>query len=173
MTASLRFAQSTSAGLPCYKILCSGILIVPLPYGMCHKVSHKGRHIFEWLHPRQHRSAVDVTWDSRGLSLSVLFLRLSGSGAQSSPFMVLLSLRKVVLLRYCLCIWHPCRKRMQESILHTRWVACEHRYSWTKKREFLVEDTWKVTLVRSSLVWPSSFSRVERIIGKKTRRRIL
>ncbi len=79
--------------------------------------------------------------------------------------MVLLLLHKVVLLRYCLCTWLPCRKIMQEPIIHTRWVACEHRYLWTKKREILVEDTWKVTLVRSLLVWPSSFSCVERIVG--------
>jgi hypothetical protein len=66
MTASLRFAQGNSAGLPCYKILCSGILNVPLPYGMHLKVSPEGCHIFERLHPQQHRSAVDVTGDSWG-----------------------------------------------------------------------------------------------------------
>jgi hypothetical protein len=43
------FAQNNSAGLPCYVILRSGILNVPLPYGMCLKVSPKGRHIFERL----------------------------------------------------------------------------------------------------------------------------
>ncbi len=61
MTASLRFTQGDSAGLPCYKILCSGILNVPLPYGMRLKVSPEGRHIFERLRLQQHRSAVDVT----------------------------------------------------------------------------------------------------------------
>jgi hypothetical protein len=66
MTASSCFAQGDSAGLPCYKILRSGILNVPLPYGMRLKVSHKGRHIFEQLHPQQHRSTVDVTRDSWG-----------------------------------------------------------------------------------------------------------
>jgi hypothetical protein len=81
MTASLRFTQGNIAGLPCYKILCSGILNVPLPYGMHLKVSPKGPHIFEQLHPQQHRSAVDVTRDSRGCSLSIPFLRFSGSGA--------------------------------------------------------------------------------------------
>ncbi len=82
MTASSRFAQSNhSAGLPHYKILCSGIFNVPLPYGMRLKVSHKGRHIFEWLRPQQHRIAVDETRDSWGWSLSVPFLRLWGSGA--------------------------------------------------------------------------------------------
>ncbi len=66
MTASSRFAQGNSAGLPRYKILRSEILNIPLPYGMRLKVSHKGRHIFEQLRPQQHRSAVDVTRDSRG-----------------------------------------------------------------------------------------------------------
>ncbi len=66
MTASLRFTQSDSAGLPRYKILCSGIFIVPLPYGMRLKVSHKGHHIFERLRPQQDRSAVDEMRDSRG-----------------------------------------------------------------------------------------------------------
>ncbi len=66
MTASLRFTQGNSVGLPCYEILCSGILNVPLPYGMRLKVSYEGRHIFEQLRPQQHRSAVDVTRDSWG-----------------------------------------------------------------------------------------------------------
>jgi hypothetical protein len=38
-----------SAGLPCYKILCSRILNVPLPYGMHLKVSPEGCRIFEQL----------------------------------------------------------------------------------------------------------------------------
>jgi hypothetical protein len=66
MTASSRFAQGDSAGLPRYEILPSGILNVPLPYGMRLKVSPEGHHIFERLRPQQHRSAVDVTRDSRG-----------------------------------------------------------------------------------------------------------
>jgi hypothetical protein len=66
MTASLRFAQGNSAGLPRYEILRSGILNVPLPYGMRLKVSPKGRHIFEQLRPQQHRSTVDAIRDSRG-----------------------------------------------------------------------------------------------------------
>jgi hypothetical protein len=74
MTASYHFAQGNSAGLPCYKILRSGILNVPLPYGMRLKVSHKGHHIFERIRPQQHRSAVDETRDSQGRSLSVPFL---------------------------------------------------------------------------------------------------
>jgi hypothetical protein len=66
MTASSRFAQGNSVGLPCYKILCSGILNVPLPYGMRLKVSHEGHHIFGQLSPQQHRSAVDVMRNSQG-----------------------------------------------------------------------------------------------------------
>jgi hypothetical protein len=82
MTVSLCFTHGDSAGLPCYKILCSRILNIPLPYGMrCLKVSPKGHHIFERLRPQQHRSTVDVTRDSRGWSLSVPFSCFSGSGA--------------------------------------------------------------------------------------------
>jgi hypothetical protein len=66
MTASSCFAQGNSAGLPCYEILRSWILNIPLPYGMRLKVSHEGCHIFERLRPQQHRSAVDVTRDSQG-----------------------------------------------------------------------------------------------------------
>jgi hypothetical protein len=66
MTASLRFAQGDSAGLPRYEIIRSGILNKPLPYGMHLKVSPKGRHIFEQLCPQQHRSTVDVMRDSQG-----------------------------------------------------------------------------------------------------------
>jgi hypothetical protein len=66
MTASLRFAQGNGAGLPCYEILCSGILNVPLPFGIRLKVSPEGCHIFEQLHPQWHRSAVGVTPDSQG-----------------------------------------------------------------------------------------------------------
>jgi hypothetical protein len=47
-------------------MLYSGILNVPLPYGMRLKVSHKGCHIFERLRPQQHRSAMDEMRDSWG-----------------------------------------------------------------------------------------------------------
>jgi hypothetical protein len=66
MTASLRFTQGNSAGLPRYEILCSGILNVPMPYDMHLKLSHEGCHIFEQLCPQQHRSTVDETRNSRG-----------------------------------------------------------------------------------------------------------
>ncbi len=82
MTASSRFAQGDSAGLPRYKVPCSRILNVPLPYGMHLKVSPEVCHIFEQLRPQRHRSAMDVTRDSRGWSLSIPFLRSLGfSGA--------------------------------------------------------------------------------------------
>ena len=45
----MRFAQGNSAGLPHYEILRSGILNVPLPYGMRLKVSPEGGHIFKRL----------------------------------------------------------------------------------------------------------------------------
>jgi hypothetical protein len=140
MTASLHFAHD-SVGLPCFKILCSGILNVPLPYGMHLKVITKGRHIFKRLCPQQHRCAMDVTRDSQGWSLSIPFLHCSGPGAKSSPLMVLLSLRKVVLLWYCLCMWLPCRKRDVGANTSTRRVSWENRYLWTKKE--LVEDQLK------------------------------
>ncbi len=66
MTASLRFAQGDSLGLPHYETLRNGIFNVLLPYGMHLKVSHEGRHIFEQLRPQQHRSAMDETRDSQG-----------------------------------------------------------------------------------------------------------
>jgi hypothetical protein len=46
---SLHFAQSNSAGLPCYKILHSGFLNVPLPDGMHLKIRPEGHHIFNQL----------------------------------------------------------------------------------------------------------------------------
>ncbi len=49
MSGSSRFAKSDNAGLPRYEIFRSGILNVPLPYGMRLKVSPEGRHIFEQL----------------------------------------------------------------------------------------------------------------------------
>jgi hypothetical protein len=48
------------------QMLRSGILNVPLPYGMHLKVSHKGRHSFEQLRPQQHRSTMDETRDNQG-----------------------------------------------------------------------------------------------------------
>ncbi len=144
MTASSRFAQGNSVSLLCYKILCSGILNVPLPYGMRLKVSHEGHHIFEQLHPQQHKSAVDVTCDSQGWSLSIPFSRLSGSGAYSSPLMVLLLLGKVVLLRYSLCMWLPCRKRdigantsNKTGRLQNPLLVNQKKNSWLKTREKL------------------------------------
>jgi hypothetical protein len=152
MTASSRFAQGDSAGLPRYKILRSGIFNVPLPYGMRLKVSHKGRHIFERLRPQQHRSAVDETHDSRGWSLSIPFLWLWGSGASSSPFKVLLLLRKVVRFWYCLCTWLPCRTNDIGANTSNKTV-----YLWTlllvnQKKGIIGWGHMNVALVRSSSV---------------------
>jgi hypothetical protein len=66
MTASSCFAPGNGVGIPHYNVLCSGILNIPLPYGMHLKVSPEGHHIFEQLRPQWHRSAVDVMHDSRG-----------------------------------------------------------------------------------------------------------
>jgi hypothetical protein len=67
VTASLHFAQGNSAGFPCYEILRSGILNVPLPYGMRLKVS-VARNVISSSNcrPQWHRSAMDVTRDSWG-----------------------------------------------------------------------------------------------------------
>ncbi len=46
---SLHFVQFDSADLPCNKILRSGFLKGPLPFGMRLKVNPKGRHIFDRL----------------------------------------------------------------------------------------------------------------------------
>jgi hypothetical protein len=43
---SLHFVPFDSADLPCYKILRSGFLNGPLPYGTLFEVSPKGRHTF-------------------------------------------------------------------------------------------------------------------------------
>ncbi len=46
----LPFAQCNTTDLPCFKILCSMYLNLPLPVGMCLKVSSEGRHIFDRLY---------------------------------------------------------------------------------------------------------------------------
>ncbi len=46
---SLHLVQFDSADLPCNKILCSGFLNGPLPFGMHLKVSPEWHHIFDWL----------------------------------------------------------------------------------------------------------------------------
>jgi hypothetical protein len=62
----LRFAQSNSAGLPCYEILCSGFLNIPLPYGMISKSVLRDIISSSNCRPQWHRSTVDVTHDSWG-----------------------------------------------------------------------------------------------------------
>jgi hypothetical protein len=63
---SLHFVQFDSADLPCYKILRSGLLNGPLPYGMLHEVTPKKRHTSIGCSTQLHRSAVGVTRVSRG-----------------------------------------------------------------------------------------------------------
>jgi hypothetical protein len=63
---SLHFVPFDSKELPCYKILCSGFLNRPLPFGTLLKVSPKGRHTFDWLCTQLPGSAVGVTRVSRG-----------------------------------------------------------------------------------------------------------
>jgi hypothetical protein len=46
---SLHFVPFDSADLPHYKILCSGFLNVPLPFGTLLEVSPKGHHTFDQL----------------------------------------------------------------------------------------------------------------------------
>jgi hypothetical protein len=46
---SLHFIPFDSADLPHYKILHSGFLNVPLPFGTLPEVSHDGCHTFDWL----------------------------------------------------------------------------------------------------------------------------
>jgi hypothetical protein len=87
--------------------------------------------------------------------------------------MVLLLLRKVVLLWYCLCIWLPCRKRDAGANISNKTGCLRNPLLVNQKKEFLVEDTQKVVLVRSLLVVISSFSCVEQIVGKKYQWRIL
>jgi hypothetical protein len=45
----LRFGQFDSADLPCYEILRSRFLNVPMPFGTLLEVSPKGRHTFDRL----------------------------------------------------------------------------------------------------------------------------
>ena len=46
---SLHFVKFDSADLPCYEILRSGFLNVPMPIGTLLEVSPEGRHTFDWL----------------------------------------------------------------------------------------------------------------------------
>ncbi len=63
---SLQFVPFDSANLPCYKILCSGFLNGPLPYGMLLEVSPEERHTSIGCSTQLHRSATGVTRVSRG-----------------------------------------------------------------------------------------------------------
>jgi hypothetical protein len=106
MTASLRFAQSNSAGLPCYKCFAAGSSTYPCHMACISKSVTKDIISLSDYIP----NSTEAPWMRRAI-LSIPFSRLSGSGALSSPLLILLSLHKVVLFWYSLCIWLPCRKR--------------------------------------------------------------
>ncbi len=67
-------SKSDSADLPCYKLLCSGLLIRPLPYGTLLKVSPKECHNSIGCSTQMHGSAMGVTHVSWGWLLKSLFL---------------------------------------------------------------------------------------------------
>jgi hypothetical protein len=62
----LHFVPINSADLPCYKILCSGFLNGPLPYGTLLEVSPEEHHTSIGCSTQLHRSAMGVTRVSRG-----------------------------------------------------------------------------------------------------------
>jgi hypothetical protein len=62
----LHFVPFDSADLPCYKILCSGFLNRPLPFGMLLEVSPEGVIPSIGCSTQLPRSAVGVTRVSRG-----------------------------------------------------------------------------------------------------------
>ena len=63
---SLRFVPFDSVDLPCYKILCSGFLNGPLPFGMLLEVSPKEHLTSIGCSTQLHRSAMGVMHVSRG-----------------------------------------------------------------------------------------------------------
>ncbi len=171
MTASLRFAHSDSTGLPRYNCFAAGSSTYPCHMACISKSVTKDVISLSGYVPNS----------TEGMWMRCAIVRADHSASLSHDYqgqvhklLVLLSLHKVVLFQYSLCLWLPCRNRDPGANIQTRWVACKTRYSWTKKREFLVKDTWEVVLVRSfSVVVISLFSCVEQIIGKKYWRRIL
>ncbi len=97
-------------------------------------------------------------------STEALWMRCAIVGADHSASLSRdceVQVRKEVLLRYCFCCVKKSvsgtafahgllvEKGTQEPILQTKRVACELRYSWTKKKEFLVLGHVNVALVRS------------------------
>ncbi len=64
-------------GLPCYEILCSGILNVPLPYGMRLKVSPELHHIFKQL-----LGSLVRKWSFDGTAFASGFLKNKGRRSQ-------------------------------------------------------------------------------------------
>ncbi len=180
MTASLCFAQGNSVGLPCYKILCSGILNIPLPYGMHLKVS-----------PKEHPISLS-NYIPKSTEAPWMWCAIVGADHSASLFYVFQGqVHKVVLWWYCFCcvkesfygtafnMWLPCRKRDVGANTSTRRVSWENRYSWTKKNSGSCRWVcWKTHVGQSShddvtvfsnrccnvgglvetAVWPLSFS---------------
>ncbi len=66
LAGSLHFIPFDSADLPCYKILCSGFLNGPLPYGTLLKVSPEERRTLIGCSTQLPRSAVGVMQVSQG-----------------------------------------------------------------------------------------------------------
>ncbi len=155
MTASLCFTQGYSAGLPRYKSFTAKFLMYSCHMACVSKSVTKDVISLSDYVP----NSTEAPWMRRAIVGTDYSASLSRNCQGQVGKLVLLwycfLLRKVVHFWCCLCTWLPHRKGTHEPILHTRRVACEHRYLWTKKREFLVEDTWKVALVRSLLEWMS------------------
>ena len=79
---------------------------------------------------------------------------------------VLLFLLKVVLLRYCFCMWLPCRKKGRKS-QHFNDKGLLRKPLLVNQVEFLVEEMLK-SFPRTELVGSIFlFSRIEQIVGKK------
>jgi hypothetical protein len=92
MTASSCFTQSDNAGLPCYKILRSGIFNVPLPYAYISKSVMK-----DVISLSDHvPNSTEVLWMRRAI---VGADQWSASLSRDCEVQVC----QVVLLRYCFC----------------------------------------------------------------------
>ncbi len=152
---SLHFIPFDSADLPCYKILCSGFLNGPLPYGMLLEVSPKERRTSIGYSTHLPRSAVGVTRLSWGWLLNIPFLVVilffwdpEASAPNDESEQSLLVEMLEVLMRdssrnviSSLFLVPPLLvdllvKNSRRSLDRTRWVSSKMPHLWTKK-EFL------------------------------------
>ena len=134
MTASSRFAQSNSAGLPCYKCFAAGSSTYPCHMACISKSVTKDIISLSNYVP----NSTEAPW----MWCAIVGADRLASLSRDCQGQV----RKVVLLWYCFyCVklsfygtafayGFLVEKGTQEPILQTRRVACETRYSWTKKR---------------------------------------